>query len=152
MYSASTDKYFKCAAPDFEEAFYLFDTVGDGKINASQLGDVLRAVGQNPTEHQLKKCVSDPALGERISFDEFLPILNGMTKHRPDAQAEDFVEVLRNFDREGNGYILSVEMKRILTSIGDKLSEEEAEQILEGLEDSQGNINYEEFVRLVLSG
>lgn len=51
--------------------------------------------------------------------------------------------MLRNFDKEGNGFILAVEMRRILTSIGDRLTEEEAEQILEGLEDSQGNINYE---------
>lgn len=36
----------------------MFDNKGDGKINVSQLGDVLRALGQNPTENDVKKCSS----------------------------------------------------------------------------------------------
>ena len=35
---------------------------------------------------------------------------------------------------------------------GEKLTDEEVEQLLVGQEDSQGNINYEEFVRLVMCG
>lgn len=34
----------------------MFDNRGDGKINVSQLGDVLRALGQNPTEAEVKRC------------------------------------------------------------------------------------------------
>lgn len=41
---------------EFQEAFSLFDNRGDGKINVSQLGDVLRALGQNPTEAEVKRC------------------------------------------------------------------------------------------------
>jgi len=35
---------------------------------------------------------------------------------------------------------------------GEKLTDDEVEQLLAGQEDSQGNINYEEFVRMVMSG
>ena len=35
---------------------------------------------------------------------------------------------------------------------GEKLADEEVEQLLTGHEDSQGNVNYEEFVRAVMSG
>jgi myosin light chain 6 len=41
---------------DIQETFNLFDQRGDGKIAASQLGDVLRALGQNPTELEVRKC------------------------------------------------------------------------------------------------
>lgn len=41
---------------EFQETFNLFDNKGDGKIYASQLGEVLRAMGQNPTEAEVKKC------------------------------------------------------------------------------------------------
>lgn len=41
---------------EYQETFSLFDNKGDGKIAASQLGEVLRAVGQNPTEAEVKKC------------------------------------------------------------------------------------------------
>ena len=37
-------------------------------------------------------------------------------------------------------------------SAGEKLSDEEVEQLMTGHEDSQGNVNYEEFVHSVLSG
>jgi len=44
----------KCLT-EFQEAFQLFDNRGDGKINVNQIGDALRALGQNPTESDVKK-------------------------------------------------------------------------------------------------
>lgn len=43
-------------------------------------------------------------------------------------------------------------MKIICTNVGEKLTDEEVEQLLTGQEDSLGNINYEEFVNSVTSG
>lgn len=40
---------------DFQEAFQLFDQKGDGCVQVSQIGDILRALGQNPTESDVKK-------------------------------------------------------------------------------------------------
>ena len=34
---------------DFQEAFLLYDQRGDGKIPVSQIGDVMRALGQVET-------------------------------------------------------------------------------------------------------
>ena len=42
--------------PEIQETFSLFDTRGDNKIAASQLGDVLRSLNQNPTEQEIRKC------------------------------------------------------------------------------------------------
>jgi len=39
----------------------------------------------------------------------------------------------------------------MLTSLGEKMTEEEAEQLIHGQEDSAGNINYEDFVKMVLA-
>ena len=38
----------------FQDAFFQFDTDHDGVINAKELGPVLRAIGQNPTEAELQ--------------------------------------------------------------------------------------------------
>ena len=46
----------------------------------------------------------------------------------------------------------SAELRHLLTTLGEKLSDEEAEQLLVGHEDSKGNINYENFVRTVMNG
>ena len=66
--------------------------------------------------------------------------------------SDDFIEGLRHFDKDGNGFISSAELRHLLTTLGEKLSDEEAEQLLVGHEDSKGNINYENFVRTVMNG
>ncbi len=47
-----------CLLADAREVFYYFDTKGDQRIAVVQVGDVLRALGQNPTESEVKKCCS----------------------------------------------------------------------------------------------
>jgi myosin light chain 6 len=81
---------------------------------------------------------------------------------------------LRHFDKDASGFISSAELRHLLTTLGEKLSDEEVkfefvkvikmkelmsmnfhvqvEQLMTNQEDSQGNINYEEFVRMVMNG
>ncbi|KAJ8977796.1 hypothetical protein NQ317_000052, partial [Molorchus minor] len=59
---------------EFQEAFQLFDNRGDGKIHVAQIGDALRALGQNPTESDVKKYTQQHKPDERVSFEVFLPI------------------------------------------------------------------------------
>lgn len=40
---------------EMQETFQLFDSRGDNKIHISQIGNALRALGQNPTESDVKK-------------------------------------------------------------------------------------------------
>lgn len=91
-------------------------------------------------------------LDERIGFDVFLPILQTVSKNRCTDTAEDFVEGLRHFDKDNSGVISSAELRHLLTTLGEKLSDDEVEQLLANQEDSQGNIHYEEFVKMVMSG
>ena len=44
---------------DQREAFQLFDRKGDGKVDSNQLGDILRALGLNPTEADVAKIRGD---------------------------------------------------------------------------------------------
>ncbi|XP_076040260.1 myosin light chain cytoplasmic isoform X2 [Oratosquilla oratoria] len=137
---------------DFQEAFAIFDHKGDGKIPVIKIGEVLRALGQNPTEADVKRLSQQHRPDERISFEVFLPILQTISRQRPLDTADDFIEGLRHFDKDGNGYISSAELRHLFTHLGEKLNDDEVEQLLTGLEDSQGNVNYEEFVRTVLNG
>jgi myosin light chain 6 len=73
------------------EVFLYFDTKGDEKISVSQVGDVLRAMGQNPTQAEINKCCehwTNPSellfcliflyifigLDTRVTFEDFVPI------------------------------------------------------------------------------
>ncbi len=56
------------------------------------------------------------------------------------------------FDKEGNGTISTKELRHIMTTIGDKLTDEEVNQMIEEADiDGDGVINYEEFVRMMMA-
>ncbi|XP_029450589.1 myosin light polypeptide 6-like isoform X1 [Rhinatrema bivittatum] len=141
---------------EFREAFQLFDKTGDGKIQLSQCGDVMRALGQNPTNAEVIKVLGNPKPEElstkMLDFERFLPMLMAVSKNREQGTHEDYVEGLRVFDKEGNGTVNAAELRHVLVSLGEKMSEEEVEALVAGQEDSNGCINYEELVRIVMSG
>ena len=111
----------------------------------------MRALGQNPTEAEVKRLVQDHMKKEdRISFETFLPILQTVSSKKITDTVEDFVEGLRHFDKDGNGFITSAELRHLLTSLGERMSEEDVENLIHGQEDSSGNINNEQFVKMVL--
>ena len=88
---------------------------------------------------------------ERISFDMFLPIYQAVNKNQS-YTAEDFREGLQHFDMDGSGYITSHDLRRILTTLGEKMTDQEVELLLNGHEDSKGNIDYADFIRFVMNG
>lgn len=134
---------------DFRDAFTLFDDRGDDKIHKMNLGEVVRALGLNPTEADIKKCLKDLNV-DRISFEQFLPIYEDICKKKDQSTEEDFIEGLRVFDKDGSGTINSAELRHLLTTLGERLNDDEVEQLLMGLEDKHGNVNYEEFVRMLI--
>ncbi|XP_040839782.1 myosin light chain 6B isoform X1 [Ochotona curzoniae] len=140
---------------EFKEAFELFDRVGDGKILYSQCGDVMRALGQNPTNAEVLKVLGNPKSDElksrRVDFETFLPMLQAVAKNRDQGTYEDYLEGLRVFDKEGNGKVMGAELRHVLTTLGEKMTEEEVETVLAGHEDSNGCINYEAFLKHILS-
>lgn len=48
-----------------------------------------------------------------------------ISKSRSADTAEDFIEGLRHFDKDGNGYISSAELRHLLTTLGEKLTDDE---------------------------
>lgn len=65
---------------------------------------------------------------------------------------QDVRDAFRVFDRAGTGMISATELRNILTNMGERLTEEEVDEILkEATIDADGLINYEEFITTLMS-
>ena len=58
---------------------------------------------------------------KRVSFEEFLPCFLSCNSKKEQGSMEDFVEGLKVFDKDGNGFINSAELRHVLTSLGKQL-------------------------------
>ncbi|ELW72266.1 Myosin light polypeptide 6 [Tupaia chinensis] len=128
----------------------------NGKILYSQCGDVTRALGQNPTNAEVLKVLGNPKSDKMnvkvLDFEHFLPMLQTVAKNKDQGTYEDYVEGLQVFDKEGNGTVMGAEIRHVLVTLGEKMTEEEVEMLVAGHKDSNGCINYEELVHVVLNG
>ncbi|KAL0382302.1 UNVERIFIED_CONTAM: putative calcium-binding protein CML13 [Sesamum calycinum] len=113
-----------------KEAFTLFDTDGDGKIAPSELGILMRSLGES-------QCPFD--------FPRFLDLMSKHLKPEPfDRQLRDAFKVL---DKDGTGYVVVSDLRHILTSIGEKLEPAEFDEWIREVDvGSDGKIRYEDFI------
>ncbi|KAJ8923113.1 hypothetical protein NQ315_001666 [Exocentrus adspersus] len=83
-----------------------------------------------------------------IEFNEFLQM---MSKKMKDADGEEELrEAFRVFDKNNDGLISSTELRHVMTSLGERLSEEEVEDMIKEADlDGDGQVNYEEFVTIL---
>ncbi|CAM6035712.1 unnamed protein product [Sphagnum compactum] len=137
---------------EFKEAFSLFDKDGDGSITTQELGTVMRSLGQNPTEAELKDMIHEvDADGDgTIDFSEFLDL---MARKMKDADSdEELKEAFKVFDKDQNGFISAAELRHVMINLGEKLTDEEVnEMIREADADGDGQVNYEEFVKMMMA-
>ncbi|MEQ2177153.1 hypothetical protein GOODEAATRI_000891 [Goodea atripinnis] len=145
---------FFCLPTDFKEAFGLFDRIGDNQVAYNQVPDIMRALGQNPTNKDVIKILGNPSADEmankRLNFDAFLPMLKQVDA-LPKGTYDDYVEGLRVFDKEGNGTVMGAELRIVLATLGEKMNETEIEALMAGQEDENGSVHYEAFVKHIMS-
>ncbi|NXG04775.1 CALMS protein, partial [Sakesphorus luctuosus] len=139
---------------EFKEAFSLFDRGGTGTIGTRELGTVLRALGHNPTEAELRAMASqvDTDGSGTVDFAEFLSLMATRMKDRDGQEEEEEIrEAFRVFDRDGNGYVSAAELRHVMTHLGERLTDEEVAELLrEADADNDGKVSYEELVRMMM--
>ncbi|KAG5312672.1 CALM protein, partial [Acromyrmex insinuator] len=135
---------------EFKEAFSLFDKDGDGTITTKELGTVMRSLGQNPTEAELQDMINevDADGNGTIDFPEFLTM---MARKMKDTDSEEEIrEAFRVFDKDGNGFISAAELRHVMTNLGEKLTDEEVDEMIREADiDGDGQVNYEGCIALL---
>ena len=145
------EKLNEAQLAEFKTAFQTFDKDKDGKINLRELGVAMRAMGHNPTDIELREMISelDSDNDNAISFEEFVSLLCN-TIH--DSETEDkTLEAFRVFDKDGQGVIKVSELKRIMLTLGEPITDEECEALIEICKAEDGLIEYESLVKAIFS-
>jgi len=137
---------------ELQEAFTM-NCSADNTIPSSKLGVVIRSIGRAPTEAQLTSiCRELESKGVRaLNVQQVEAIINKyeFAPETPDALREAF----RIFDKEGNGLISASEIRHILCNLGEKLTDEEVDEMIREADlTGDGQINCEEFVRILENG
>mmetsp|Transcript_27612 Transcript_27612/g.70337 ORF Transcript_27612/g.70337 Transcript_27612/m.70337 type:complete len:154 (-) Transcript_27612:793-1254(-) len=136
-----------------KETFKLFDRDGDDMITTKELGTVMRALGQNPTESELQDMLNevDPNGHGQLEMREFIGLMRKRLGKSRDTAAE-LLEAFKIFDKDGNGTLPSTELRHIMLQLGEKLSEAELDAMMkEADKNNDGFVNYAEFIQLMLS-
>ncbi|XP_022760201.1 calmodulin-2/4 isoform X1 [Durio zibethinus] len=121
-----------------------------GCITVEELATVIRSLDQNPTEEELQDMINevDADGNGTIEFAEFL---NLMAKKMKETDAEEELkEAFKVFDKDQNGYISATELRHVMINLGEKLTDEEVEQMIKEADlDGDGQVNYDEFVKMM---
>ncbi|GCF00724.1 myosin light chain 1 [Zygosaccharomyces mellis] len=142
------------AARTNKDIFTLFDKKGQGTIPKPLFGDYLRAIGYNPTIQQTEQILADGNAPDQLSLDSIHELIQRNQQEleaTTSGRVEDFIKAFQVFDKENTGKVSVGDVRYMLTSLGEKLSDEEVNELLKGVEiDSDGGVNYKKFIEDIL--
>merc|ERR1711907_409597 len=135
------------SAAEAERAFAICDQNSDGKISQEELAFFLRALGQNPTNADVKQLPDDVDFSTAFQYYE-------ETKKEPESAAH-IEELFRVWDKEGNGVISFDDLAQCLKIFGSATQDNFVDQEIEHLKKEagvEGNVfKYKEFLDLMVS-
>ncbi|RNF00224.1 calmodulin, partial [Trypanosoma rangeli] len=126
-----------------KEAFELLQR--DGKIPKASVPTALRAAGLNPSEERIKEIMNTVSELDMAGY-EALVLKHDDKTDSPEAVKEAF----RVFDKDLDGTVSVAEFRHIMTTMGEKYTEEEFRDLIEGFEEN-GIIHYEKLVDKMLA-
>jgi len=134
---------------EIREAFDLFDTDGSGTIDAKELKVSMRALGFEPKKEEIAKMMHevDKDGSGTITFEDFLKLMTAKMGERDGK--EEILKAFRLFDDDDTGKISFKNLKRVAKELGETMTEELQEMIEEADRDGDGEVNEEEFFRIM---
>ncbi|CAB4287430.1 unnamed protein product [Prunus armeniaca] len=131
---------------EIKEAFELFDTDGSGTIDAKELNVAMRALGFEMTEEQITQMIADVDKdgSGAIDFDEFVHMMTAKIGERD--TKEELMKAFHLIDQDNN----CIDIKNIAKDLGENFNDREIQEMIEEADrDRDGEVNAEEFIRMM---
>lgn len=133
---------------EFKECFSLFDADGSGTVDTSELGTVMKSLGQKMSDEALLEMIKevDADNSGTVDFAEFLGMMaRQMKDHDSNVVLEHTFSL---FDSTDSGRIGKTNLKYVLAHLCDKMSAEEIEELVDDASGGADDLSLDEFMRL----
>ncbi|KAF3818656.1 hypothetical protein GH733_012073 [Mirounga leonina] len=159
---------------EIKEAFDLFDVDGSGTIDVKELkvlklllilrhfknhhlfvtifqsltaAIAMQALGFEPKKEEIKRMIAEidkEGIGT-ITFEDFFAIMSSEKDEK-----EEILKAFKLFDDDDTGSITLNNIKRVAKELGENLTDDELQEMLDEADrDRDGEINEEEFLRMM---
>ena len=135
---------------EYIDSFERFDKDYDGYISIEDLAEIMAKVGKplDPGELQDLKGEINPNDNGMFDLKEFMSIMKRRSRDK-DCD-DDLLTIFKIIDKDENNLIGSDELLNYMNSLGHKISEEEAEEMIKEFDsDGDGFCTFKEFVKML---
>ncbi|XP_065297980.1 uncharacterized protein [Dermacentor albipictus] len=136
---------------ELRDLFFKFDTERTGTVAFEHVDEILRTAARVITDPEFKKRVKSTVpddLGKKVQFPEFVEMVQKCT--RAFSPQTDLRDAFRVFDRDGHGFITTAELRHVVTTLGERMTDEEADELTREADPTNaGHVNYEEFIKMI---
>ena len=135
-----------------KDAFSLFDKDAKGVCDVREIGTIVRHLGICPTEIELREMITEIEEEEPTGFIRFEKFERMMSRillenQYPRDPEDKLLRAFRTLDPDNKGYIEAEKIRTLLTTHGERFSQEEIDDFLNFAVDSEtGNLHYEDYV------
>ncbi|EDQ91637.1 uncharacterized protein MONBRDRAFT_35758 [Monosiga brevicollis MX1] len=136
--------YSMAMVENFKEAFSLFDKDNKSVIDVANLGRVMRAIGLEPSDDELKNMITevDGSGKNAVDFAEFMKM---MSKNGTET-AKEVKETFALFNKSGSGSISKSELQEIMSALGEKFDDKDLDDMISSIDKSgSGAVSFADF-------
>ncbi|XP_034432992.1 dynein regulatory complex protein 8 [Hippoglossus hippoglossus] len=127
-------------------AFQAFDYEANNTVDVRELGTIIYALGCFPSQKDLHDFIAEVEEDHtgHIHLDKFLPIMTNvlLEKKFPPIPEDLLLQAFKVLDKDNKGYLEPEEMTKYMTQEGEPFTQEEMEEMLTALADTEKNHIY----------
>ena len=137
---------------EFKGSFSFFGSTGEDAIEKEDINKVMRSLGLKPSEEDISEMlfVIEQDGNPQITFPYFLSLM--ADKMQDSDSEQQLLSAFDVFDKHKNGQIAIEDFKGVVGNLGEKLTPNEIREIIrEADKDGDGQIDYVEFVKMMMA-
>ncbi|CAO3619323.1 unnamed protein product [Cunninghamella echinulata] len=137
---------------ELEEMFNSVDKDHDNKISTNEFCEMLGSAGMDRKSMDAMLNTVQTDKDGNMDFDSFAKIMRPTLKTplRMTSKQQELLETFKVFDKDGDGVINAEELAAMMQQLGDKISLEEAKQLISDVDDNHdGVVGFDEFAKMM---